>query len=185
MKEESGLTRRSRSKRLRFGLGLFLLACVTLVVPDIQLPYSLFTTIVVRERAWVLAEVAPRVNRIEGTRRELMAAWIEHQLAGKIVTGLEPRKNEVLTAAALLLKIYPLLANQEAVDHAPALRPVLLSGMGFCDQLNGVAARVLAAHFGSAQVFALRDSGGFSDHSIGRFYGVPKAVEVDVYALKI
>ncbi|HET8796995.1 MAG TPA: hypothetical protein VFO89_04875 [Thermoanaerobaculia bacterium] len=59
----------------------------------------------------------------------------------------------------------------DEIRHATALWPALLSGVGYCDQTNGIVCRMAAHHFPKAELIALytRD-GRMSPHTVGRVW---------------
>jgi hypothetical protein len=61
--------------------------------------------------------------------------------------------------------------NQTQVPHLPRRWSSLASGLGWCDQINGAAARVAAHAFKRAQLYALYDAAHkTSPHTIGRVW---------------
>ena len=69
-----------------------------------------------------------------------------------------------------LFQIESSLMTQRDVPHEIKQTPTMMVGLGYCDQVNGVGARILPYFFGSAEVFALVNPQGISTHSIGRYW---------------
>jgi hypothetical protein len=112
------------------------------------------------------------VNSLEIFKKPL-TNLIEHSLIENVIdrrftdgsTGdIEKIKERLVYLKSLFLSSYQ-------TDHVPDSIPSILSGVGYCDQLNGVAAHLLAQVFERSELFALYDPvNRTSPHTVGRVW---------------
>lgn len=100
-------------------------------------------------------------NLVRNLRRRVVVAKGGSDEA-RILDLLTPLKTQVL--------------NEFLIPHQAESWPVLLAGLGWCDQVNSVGTEMLASDFPRSQIFALYDPvEESSTHTIGR--GGPLSVE--------
>jgi hypothetical protein len=105
--------------------------------------------------------------------KKLTIEYVRFQLNQRFaIDRLSPKVKDLSPAqiGEALFQIESILMTQRDVPHEIKQTPTFLVGLGYCDQVNGVGARILPYFFGSAEVFALVNPQGISTHSIGRYW---------------
>ena len=97
-------------------------------------------------------------------RFQINMSFARDRLAANFVSG------DVTEIAKVVVKIKSTLITQQDFAHDPINIPSVISGLGWCDQVNGTAARTLSYFTGSAELIALVNANGVSPHSIGRIW---------------
>ncbi|MDP9348985.1 MAG: hypothetical protein M3P24_07580, partial [Gemmatimonadota bacterium] len=97
--------------------------------------------------------------RARSVGRKLLAAYVQHSLARhyRRLLVVPEGVTDVERLLAVLHPVRSALLTQMEIPHSPAGWQVFLAGVGYCDQVNGVAAEILASDFPAAQIFALID----------------------------
>lgn len=141
------------------------------------LPLPLVASAILASDDWLLTDymVGETTFTARGSMlaRKFVATYLQHNLIAHYRrAGLHGRKSsDVQTIVRNLSAFQNLFLRDYQITHYPASWPVFLAGVGFCDQVNGVAAQLLALDFGRAQSFALMDSTTkISPHTIGRVW---------------
>jgi hypothetical protein len=99
--------------------------------------------------------------------------YYEYVLAGDLASDVAVRgiHDDVARIDYALRRVQLRVLTQMQVPHRASVWPTLVSGLGWCDQVNAVAARVLAHSFAHAQIYALYDAEKhISPHTIGRVW---------------
>jgi hypothetical protein len=102
-----------------------------------------------------------------------ISMYYEYALAGNIANDVAGRgiRDDVARIDYAVRRVQLRVLTQMQVSHRATAWPTLVSGLGWCDQVNAVAARVLAHSFAHAQLYALYDPGKhISPHTIGRVW---------------
>lgn len=105
--------------------------------------------------------------------RRFLANLLEYKLICRLRQDirLPPQADDAQRVVAVVSPLKSLLLNQTGVPHSPSSWPIMISGLGWCDQLNGVAAKLLAGYFPVTQIYALYDPVmRVSPHTVGRVW---------------
>ncbi|HUO84634.1 MAG TPA: hypothetical protein VM534_05915 [Thermoanaerobaculia bacterium] len=155
-------------------LGLVLLVALVLFAP-IRVPASVLRPLTLASGDWILADFRNdrQVSRFTTLARKSWALWIEHQL----VLHLDRRHGDPTNGddvERLLTEVGPLqrlFVSPDVVGASVSGSPAILRGVGYCDQINALAAHRLARSFPRAQAWALENPDtGISPHTIGRVW---------------
>lgn len=101
-----------------------------------------------------------------------------------------PALDDVARMVHYLVPLRRTVIAQWQVPHTPPSVAMALAGLGWCDQLNGLAAMTLAPDFGTVQIVGVIDPAGA--HSFGRVWSARRGAwlyfdvwgdEVTVFAL--
>lgn len=102
----------------------------------------------------------------------MVGAYVNTSLAAHIadrVTAGARSDEEALFRIVLAVRDHVL--NQTQFDHIPRAWPVLVSGVGYCDQINGAVAIIAARRFEQAQLYAAYDKKLMTTpHTVGRVW---------------
>lgn len=160
---------------------LFVAACVAVagvvaVVGFVPLPLGFTRLLSLSTSDWILTDY---VRTVKGPRtlwsntfRKLVATYVQYNVVAAFRRTHEPRPDlgDVERIAAFLVPLRRTMLSQVDVPHSPASWPTIVSGMGWCDQLNGMAANVLSRDFDHAQLVALIHPQTLAGHTIGRVW---------------
>ena len=125
---------------------------------------------------WILSDYeksSGSFSAVQTSMRRLVATLIEQSLINRFEKQIDVPvgQSELDRLVYSLSSLKDLLINQGEVFHPPSIRPTFLSGLGWCDQLNGVAGKMLASRFSISQTYGLYDpKTGRSPHTIGRVW---------------
>jgi hypothetical protein len=166
-----------RESIIRRGLIVVLLVAVLLVpILVLPLPKAVVRQVVLWSDSWILTDFINgghgRFAHATNAGQKTLATLLQYSL----VTHF--RRNQVVPEGAsdperMMAYLVPLkkaLLSQTSVPHAASSWPVMLSGLGWCDQVNGVAAILLAAEFPSVQMIGMVDSESGAGHTVGRVW---------------
>ena len=110
--------------------------------------------------------LSPHASKLFGT-------YVEFALTGKMARTVAAHgdRDDVARIDYALRRAQLRVLNAIEVPHDPHVWPVLIAGFGWCDQVNAVAAQVLAHSFRHAQLYALYDpQAQASPHTVGRVW---------------
>jgi len=115
------------------------------------------------------SEADTRVTRV--FKRSLQL-YIGSALASYLAARIEAAgESDEAILLRIMERVREVVLNQRQVPHAARTWSSLVSGLGYCDQINGEAAHVASHHFPRAQIYALYDAvRQSSPHSIGRVW---------------
>jgi hypothetical protein len=118
---------------------------------------------------------APReTQRTRYAIHKLVGMYLEYTIAGKMARTAAARTDlhgDVARIAYVLQRANVRMLSAAEVPHDSQDWPVLVAGVGYCDQVNGAVCRILAKSFRNPQLIALRNpSTGTSPHAIGRVW---------------
>lgn len=106
----------------------------------------------------------------------LVGAYVNTSLAAHIadrVTAGAGSDEEALFRIVSTVRDHVL--NQSQFDHIPRAWPVLVSGVGYCDQINGAVAIIAARRFAQAQLYAAYDRKLMTTpHTVGRVWSLQR-----------
>jgi hypothetical protein len=158
-------TRRPRWGRRSVG-AVIVLAALGTFAAVVPLPDSASRWLLLASRDWVLSDYRrePTDGPVMTAARRLLATFAEYQLAAMFRRHhpLHAGLDEPHRILARLVALRRMLLNQVEVPHA--------AGTGWCDQLNGVAAMVLAAELGPTELIGVTDPVTGDGHTIGRVW---------------
>jgi hypothetical protein len=142
------------------------------------LPQFALRTLVNWSSGWILSDYTKSDGAFPGVTtpiRKVFTTLIEHSLIRQFESRLSISSNasDIDRLIIVLGALKGLIINQQVIIHTPLNRPIFLSGLGWCDQLNGVAGILLAKNFPISQSFSLFDSvNKVSPHTIGRVFSL-------------
>jgi hypothetical protein len=171
------MPRRDVRRALKWLLGgsLFIAASgvAALIVPP---PVAVTRQFAIWWAPWLLTDYmeVPRGARdyLVNATRKLGSTYVQYGIASAFRTRHAPPRSasDVDRLVTYLVPLREVLLNQSEVPHAPANWSTLVSGLGFCDQMNAMAANVLAGAFPQAQIVALADTATPAQHTVGRVW---------------
>ncbi|MEK6372961.1 MAG: hypothetical protein AABO58_09705 [Acidobacteriota bacterium] len=147
---------------------LLLVAAALFITP----PVSLVRAVALTSAPFLMNPAAKR-NRAQQLASKVVGAYVQTSLAGQIARRIRPSEadSDEQAIATIVSVVQHSGLNQQQLDHLPKGWPSLLSGLGFCDQINGAAATIAARRFGKVELFALYDAGrSFSPHTVCRVW---------------
>lgn len=100
--------------------------------------------------------------------RRALVSWLDYGMAYAIRRRLPDlaERPDVQRLTADLASLDGLIASQLEVPHLPLQWSVWVGGIGFCDQVNGAVARVLAGRYAHVQAYSVFNQG----HTFGRVW---------------
>jgi hypothetical protein len=105
---------------------------------------------------------------------KIVGMYLEYTIAGKMARTAAAQRDlhgDVARIAFVLERAQQRMLSAAEVPHDPQDWPVLVAGVGYCDQVNAAICRILAHSFPRAQLFALYDPAtNSSPHAIGRVW---------------
>ncbi len=159
------------------------LAMITLALTQllaVPLPEAVTRWLIGWSESWTLtAEIDPARPRgafgaVDSAGRMTASCLIRYSLVCHLRDSLRPRPG-LGDADRLMEYLVPLKAfmvTQAAVRHGPRGWDTALTGVGYCDQVNGVAADVLAGEFSVSQTYCLHLPSTGDGHAIGRVWSM-------------
>jgi hypothetical protein len=98
--------------------------------------------------------------------------YVKSALASYVAESLDAAgEGDEAALLRIVERVREIMLNQTQVPHAAKTWLPLASGLGYCDQINGVAAHVASHRFRRAQLYALYDPlRNSSPHTIGRIW---------------
>lgn len=170
------MTRRSaQGLGIAVGLtGAFVIAC--LLVLFAEPPDAAALAIARANGDWLLTNyMSPSSSALSNARnagRKFIALYTQYAMAA-VARRHHPLDSNGTDADRIFKQLLWLrsgLLNQAEVAHRPAQWQPLLSGLGYCDQVNAVAANVLGGEFKHAQILGLANATTRAEHTIGRVW---------------
>lgn len=155
-----------------------------LLVVTVILATALITAMVLRPSRFLLRMVAvkyanpllagplPEDGFVKSSAKRLLATWVQMSLAAEFADRVaSPNASDEVALQQILLGVHRSVLNPFEVGHAPRPWPVLLSGAGFCDQINATVAAIAARRFDHVELFGLYDPRTRSSpHTLGRVW---------------
>ncbi|MBV9880624.1 MAG: hypothetical protein JO180_09010 [Gemmatirosa sp.] len=146
-------------------------AAAALVASLVTLPDTVTERVVLATAAWVLPG-SPDTTADGSAGRKLVGTFAQYAAAATF------RRHHPLPAGVddadrvfrRLVALRATLASQVEVAYAPPGGPALLTGLGWCDELNGAAAVTLAGELGRADLVGLHDPQTAAEHTVGRVW---------------
>ncbi|MBV8520384.1 MAG: hypothetical protein JO197_23535 [Acidobacteria bacterium] len=151
-------------------VAVLLLAAATFAVL-LAPPRFLLRSISVASADLLLSGANPNDGRVVAAGRRFFSAWVQSSLAASVADRVATSARDEVALGQIVVTVRNAIINHEQLDHVPKTWPALISGLGYCDQINGSVAAVAARRFGQAELFALYDRNGLtSPHTIGRVW---------------
>jgi len=158
------------------GRALVILLAVTVVAGICALFVSMPLPVLRTMAGLVAPSIMKGGSTTEGGVRvataRLAGAYVNSSLAAHVadrVTAGAASDEEALFRIVATVRDHVLTQNQ--FDHIPRAWPVLVSGVGYCDQINGAVAIIAARRFQHAQLYAAYDRRLMTTpHTVGRVW---------------
>ncbi len=164
---------RRRVARTTAGLA-FAVVCLSALVGFAPLPDAATRVLVRSASTWISTDYgATRRDGLHLARyveRKFVASLAEYGLAEMFRRHhpVPDEADEVSRIAARLTAVRATILSQRELPHRAGSWPVSLSGIGWCDQINGVVAMILAAEFDPVDLVGVVDPVTGAGHTIGR-----------------
>lgn len=160
--------KRRRAWLLGAGAALGLMA-VLLFLP---LPRTATRWLAITNASWLLTRYTGNESRALEAGRRLMGIWVQQNLIAHMhrAQQIPDGGDDARRVAARVLAVNRVVASQVALPHWPVNSPTVVSGLGWCDGVNGVAANLLSWEFSRAQIVGLADPVTGAGHSFGRVW---------------
>jgi hypothetical protein len=130
---------------------------------------------------WLLSDyMEPARNRLSIVRnaaRKITALYVQYGMAATF-RDHHPISNvgdDADRIAGQLVALRRVMLNQSELPHRPGQWSPILSGVGYCDQMNAVAANVLGGEFEHAEIVGLANPVTKDEHTIGRVWSDRRA----------
>lgn len=151
------------------GAGVALLFVQLLFLP---LPRPALNWLSANSAAWLLNDSQRADNIPERMAQVFTGELIQQSLMAHFHdrVGKPQWKDDAAYAGAMLHALRPTLISQREIYHTAVGTPPALSGLGWCDELNGVAGRLLAHDFDRIEIVGVNDKETGGGHSFGRFW---------------
>lgn len=145
------------------------LAAMLLFVP---LPRAATRWLALTNASWLLTRYTGNESRAVEAGRRLMGIWVQQSLVAHMhrAQQIPAGGDDAWRVAARVLAANRVVASQVALPHWPVNSPTIVSGLGWCDGVNGVAANLLSWDFGRAQIVGVADPVTGAGHSFGRVW---------------
>lgn len=168
------MQRTERSKRRKF-VWLTLGAVTILVLAQLlffALPRPVLHYVVTHNAGWLLNDRDRATNIPERMAQIFTGELVQQSMISHFHDryGKARWKDDAAYAGMLLHKLRPALISQREIYHKATRYPIALSGMGWCDQLNGIAGRLLAHDFDHVEIVGVHQEKTGGGHSFGRFW---------------
>ncbi|HEX7807375.1 MAG TPA: hypothetical protein VF608_01575, partial [Thermoanaerobaculia bacterium] len=114
-------------------------------------------------------------SRIKGAGKRLLRAYTNVSMAYYLADrAMQAGGSDEVVLGNMMAEVRTMVINPRRADqirHSTAVWPALLSGVGYCDQLNAIVCRMAAHHFSKAELIALYlPDGQMSPHTVGRVW---------------
>ena len=151
-------------------VGLFLgsLAVVVFIWPPLQV----VRLITLASSRWILTDYDAG-GGLHADGRKVIASWLSNAYAARLAEEIDATgaRDDVQRIEQAVRKVQLHILTGDQVPHDPSSWPVLISGIGYCDQINSVVCRILVHWFPRAEIFALYDPAIKSfPHTVGRVW---------------
>src|SRR5262245_33258606 len=137
---------------------LLVLFVAGIVVLSWTPPNSLLRRLVTASTSWVL----PRADmslKTPSAGSKLVMTYVEYAVAGKMARTVRAHddRDDVARIDYTIRRVQLRTVTANEIPHAPREWPVLVSGLGYCDQVNSAVCQILAHFFPSSQLYATWD----------------------------
>lgn len=160
-----------RSNQLRFGfvvrgvgVAIVALATVILLILFVPPPRPIVNLLVERYELLALSRDKTGAQFVAETWATIALAG---ELAERVPDGPMPEAERI---GRTLVALKPLFISQTELPHSPASTTSLLSGVGWCDQVNAAGAQILARRYPIAETVAIPATTTSAGHTIGRVW---------------
>lgn len=163
-----------RTKSRRGAIALAVLVMATMLFAQLfffPLPKPTLRYLTVQNAGWMLGDTKRKLGSIENFWRIFTSELVQQSMVSHFHDRHSKKgwSNDATYAGMLLHKLRPTLISQREIYHESGGAPTAISGLGWCDELNGIAGRLIAQDFDKVEIVGVRDkkAGG---HSFGRFW---------------
>ncbi len=163
---------RRLSRVFGVSLGLLFLVAVVLFAPP---PRPLLRGLVSYSYPFLMEGDSAGASRVARLSKKLLRVYVNVALARTLADRvLEEGGSDEEILGRMLAEVRAIVLTPAAprdVRFATESWPALLSGVGYCDQVNAIVCRMAAHHFPKAELVALMAADGASSpHAIGRVW---------------
>lgn len=151
-------------RRTRVVLG-YVFALQVLTVAAAIIPAPLWA-MRLAARPWLLNYSDGTPNAAQGIGRDLIGLWIDKGIAARAVR--DPGGDDVDRLGSMLIQMKPFVISQTEVPHGPPDARIGITGLGWCNHVNGFGAKVLSNYFPRAETFAVNL--GSRSHTFARVW---------------
>lgn len=144
-------------------------ATVTLFVPP---PKFILRQIALAAAPDLISGVDAEDGRARRLLKRTLSSYVQIAVASHLsaTVPVEGRRDEEILYDFMRI-VRARTLNHLQFDHGPRTWPMLLTGAGFCDQINAAVAQLAASHFSRTEIYALWDPvRKTSPHTIGRVW---------------
>lgn len=152
-----------------------LVGAVVGLILFVQPPAPVLRWIVVATADPLLDGHTPNEGHVQSAAKRLLRGYVQASLAERIGdSAAEAGGNDVEILARMITSARRLVLSPSTPDETrydPTFWPALVSGLGYCDQINGAVCLIAANHFEKPQLIALYDPvRHLSPHTVGRVW---------------
>lgn len=165
----------SRRFKLVAVLGVLIVAAGSFVL-FVTPPRMLVKRVAIASSGWLMSGSVPSDGAVTRLAKRFLGAYVQTSIAGNLAKGIEtsPESDEQVLHRMMVI-VRDKTFNHLQFGHAPQTWPILVSGAGYCDQINAAVATLAAHRFPRAEVFAMWDPvRKISPHTIGRVWSPQK-----------
>jgi hypothetical protein len=162
------------SRRRSISIILLALVAIAILVAFIPLPAPLIRVAAIESAPWLVAPDSADGRFVRASKR-IWRGYLQSSIAAYLAADVDDDSagNDVFLLAGLIDRTRGLVVTtpEKLNRFDPAEMPAIISGVGYCDQINGVVAAAAAHHFKRAELFALFDGAArITPHTIGRVW---------------
>lgn len=165
-----------RARCLHIAFALLALSLIAIQILAQPLPEPIVGRIILACDGWILTRYDVKADEspapIDGPFHQFLTTYLEHSLVAhfrqkhRVPAGVDDVSRIIAYLSSLKLR----LLTTSAVTHPARSWPVVLSGVGWCDQVNRIAALMFAREFPISQTFNVYCAEPYAGHSIGRVW---------------
>lgn len=165
------IAKRPTLRRIFLGLAILpiaLLACV-LTLP---MPKAALATVVDWSADWMVSEQDAQASTITRYSKKFVSLLIQNSLAAHLVSD-HPIPATTSDIEKITSRVFALKRNsivQSELMHLIPTGPPILTGLGWCDNINGAAALLLSHDFKRAEIIGVYKKDLGAGHSFGRVW---------------
>lgn len=163
--------------RSRIAVVVFLLLLIPIIVLFVTPPRWVLRQLALASADSMMGGSAVEDGRLTRLSKRVLSAYVQAGLASQIARRLDIDDDVPETEALgrIIAFTRDNIVNQNQFRHRPKSWPPLVSGAGYCDQINGAAAMLAARRFEKAELYALYDpTTRRSPHTVGRVWSTER-----------
>jgi hypothetical protein len=164
-----------RSRRALLSVVAFLILAFALTVLFVPPPKALLRRLILTSSPLQLEGPKRDESRITSAGKRLLRAYTNVSMAYYLADrAMQTGGDDEVVLGNMMAEVRTMVINPRKADqirHSTAVWPALLSGVGYCDQLNAIVCRMAAHHFSKSELIALYlPDGQMSPHTVGRVW---------------